>query len=565
MWTDVLIILLKVVVVLVALLNMGALLTWAERKQSAAIQDRIGPNRARIAGRAAMGLFHAVADGIKMVTKEDFVPAGAHRTLHTLAPAAALFPALVVFAAIPFGDVLHVGERVIPLQIADLNVGIVYIFAISSMAVYGTMLAGWASNNNYALLGGLRASAQMISYEITMGLSIIGVLMIYETAQLNVIVQKQGELLWGFLPKWGIVVQPAAFFLFLAAAMAENKRVPFDLPEGESEIIGYFVEYSSMKFAMFFLAEFVEIVIVSGLVVTLFFGGWQVPYLYADGFHWPFGWGVWQLPHLPVVLLQVASFGFKVLIGCWILLTVRWTLPRFRYDQVMHLGWKILLELGIRQRSDYRRRGAVDYLIRVSINHGSSSVLDFCGRRHGLRVSRGMAPEPHEQRHLPGDHHVVPGRSVRAANGRLCGDGADTHICRSGHGSDVVRHHDAQPAFRYPGARGEHTGLGAGRRRRRGTGCPHSRVVFHWRWESACVREFRHHRGGRRQFVQHVPVAVRTCRRVAADCGDRRRHPGQTHDAVAAWSSVAHDPHSVLSRHQRHFVHHRGRRRIAAP
>ena len=231
------------------------------------------------------------------------------------------------------------------MQIADLNVGIVYIFAISSMAVYGTMLAGWASNNNYALLGGLRASSQMISYEITMGLSIIGVLMIYETAQLNVIVQKQGELLWGFLPKWGIVVQPAAFFLFLAAAMAENKRVPFDLPEGESEIIGYFVEYSSMKFAMFFLAEFVEIVIVAGLVVTLFFGGWQVPYLYADGFHWPFGWGVWQLPHLLVVVLQVAAFGFKVLIGCWVLLTVRWTLPRFRYDQVMHLGWKILLEL----------------------------------------------------------------------------------------------------------------------------------------------------------------------------------------------------------------------------
>ena len=200
MWVDVLIILLKVLVVLLVLIHLGALLTWAERKQSAAIQDRIGPNRARIAGLAAMGLFHAIADGIKMIAKEDFVPAGAHRTLHTLAPAAALFPALVVFAVIPFGDVLRIGERVIPLQIADLNVGIVYIFAISSMAVYGTMLAGWASNNNYALLGGLRASSQMISYEITMGLSIIGVLMIYESAQLNVIVQKQGELLWASCP-----------------------------------------------------------------------------------------------------------------------------------------------------------------------------------------------------------------------------------------------------------------------------------------------------------------------------------------------------------------------------
>ena len=188
--------------------------------------------------------------------------------LHTLAPAAALFPALVVFAVIPFGDVLVIGGRAIPLQVATLNVGIVYIFAIASLAVYGTMLAGWASNNNYSLLGGLRASSQMISYEVSMGLSILGLLMIYESAQLNVIVRQQGALLFGFLPMWGIVVQPLAFVLFVAAALAENKRVPFDLPEGESEIIGYFVEYSSMKFGMFFLAEFVEIVVISALVTT---------------------------------------------------------------------------------------------------------------------------------------------------------------------------------------------------------------------------------------------------------------------------------------------------------
>ena len=346
-FADFLIVLVKVLLVLFALLSLAGLLTWAERKQSAVMQDRIGPNRANLGRITALGLLHPLADGIKMITKEDFIPEGAHRTLHTLAPAAAMFPALVVFAVIPFGDVVYLFGREIPLQVANLNVGIVYIFAISSLAVYGTMLAGWASNNNYALLGGLRASSQMISYELSMGLSILGILMIYQSARLDVIVRQQGELLWGFLPMWGIVVQPLAFCLFLAAALAENKRVPFDLPEGESEIIGYFVEYSSMKFGMFFLAEFVEIIIVAGLTTTLFFGGWQVPYLQADGFHWPFALGTWALPHWLVVCMQVGAFSFKVLVGCWILLVVRWSLPRFRYDQVMRLGWKVLLPLAL--------------------------------------------------------------------------------------------------------------------------------------------------------------------------------------------------------------------------
>jgi NADH-quinone oxidoreductase subunit H len=253
----------------------------------------------------------------------------------------------VIFAVIPFGDTVHLFGREIRLQIANLNVGIVYIFAVSSLAVYGTMLAGWASNNNYSLLGGLRASSQMISYELSIGLSILGVLLIYESAQLDVIVHKQGELLWGFIPKWGILFQPLAFFLFLGAALAENKRVPFDMPEGESEIIGYFVEYSSMKFGMFFLSEFVEVIIVSGLVATLFFGGWQFPYLQASGFVWPFDWGTWPLPHGLVVLIQVGTFAAKVLIGCWILLVIRWTVPRFRYDQIMRLGWKVWFELAL--------------------------------------------------------------------------------------------------------------------------------------------------------------------------------------------------------------------------
>lgn len=347
MFVDFLIILVKVGLVVSALLTLAGLLTWAERKQSAVMQDRIGPNRANLGRITIAGLLHPMADGIKMITKEDFIPEGANRVLHTLAPAAAMFPALVVFAVIPFGDVVHLFGRQIPLQVAQVNVGIVYVFAVSSLAVYGTMLAGWASNNNYSLLGGLRASAQMLSYELSMGLSILGILMIYQSAQLDVIARQQGELLWGFLPKWGIVLQPLAFFLFLGAALAENKRVPFDLPEGESEIIGYFVEYSSMKFGMFFLAEFVEIVIVSGLTITLFFGGWQFPYLQADGFHWPFSLGTWLLPHWLVVLMQVGTFGVKVLLGCWILLLIRWSLPRFRYDQVMHLGWKVMLPLAL--------------------------------------------------------------------------------------------------------------------------------------------------------------------------------------------------------------------------
>ena len=347
MFVDFLIILIKAGLVVFGLLNLAGLLTWAERKQSAVMQDRVGPNRANIGKFTLMGLLHPVADGIKMITKEDFIPEGANRALHTLAPAAALFPALVVFAVIPFGPTLHAFGREINLQVANLNVGIVYIFAISSLAVYGTMLAGWASNNNYSILGGLRASSQMISYELSIGLSILGILLIYETAQLNIIVEKQGDLLFGFLPKWGIFLQPLAFILFLGAAMAENKRAPFDMPEGESEIIGYFVEYSSMKFGMFFLAEFVEIIIVSGLTVTLFFGGWQVPYLQATGFVWPFGLGELALPHLLVVLLQIGAFTIKILIGCWILLIIRWTLPRFRYDQIMRLGWKVWFELAL--------------------------------------------------------------------------------------------------------------------------------------------------------------------------------------------------------------------------
>jgi NADH-quinone oxidoreductase subunit H len=327
-------------------MNLAGLHTWLERKQSAIIQDRIGANRASIFGFRAIGLFHPLADAVKMFTKEDIVPAGADRVLHTLAPFFSVFFVLVAFAAIPFGDRLILGDRVIELQAAKINVALLYIFAMLSLGVYGVILAGFASRNNYALLGGMRATAQMISYEIALGIAIIGLVMVYGTMDLQEIVRGQGRYLGGWIPLWGIVVQPVAFFVFATAALAETKRIPFDMPEGESEVIGYFVEYSGMKFGMFFLSDFLETIMVACLATTLFFGGWQIPYLMPDGFHFP--WGA----TLPVsqwiyVLLGVASFSTKVVLFCVLFMQIRWTLPRFRYDQLMRLGWLGLFPIAV--------------------------------------------------------------------------------------------------------------------------------------------------------------------------------------------------------------------------
>ena len=289
-------------IVLFAVLNLAGLHTWVERKQSALIQDRIGANRADIFGFRALGLFHALADAVKMFTKEDIVPAGADRTLHTLAPFFSVFFALVAFAAIPFGDRLILGDRVIELQVVKIDAALLYVFAMLSLGVYGVILAGFASRNNYAILGGLRATAQMISYEIALGVSIVGVVMVYGTMDLAELVRAQGQLIGGWIPFWGVVAQPVAFIVFVTAALAETKRAPFDLPEAESEIIGYFVEYSGMKFGMFFLTDFLETIMVACLATTLFFGGWQVPFLLPDGFHFPWG-GELLVPHLLYVLL----------------------------------------------------------------------------------------------------------------------------------------------------------------------------------------------------------------------------------------------------------------------
>lgn len=331
-------------------LNLGGLLLWIERKGSAVLQDRIGANRAAIFGRLPfnLGIVNTlVADPIKLFTKEDFVPPGADKLLHTLAPGIGLVPLLVTFIVIPFGDVLLIGGREITLQAAQLNVGVLYILAMVSLSVYGVVLAGWASNNRWALLGGIRGSAQMISYEIPLGLALIGIVLVFGSLDLQEIARAQGALIGGWLPAWGIVYQPAACLILLAAGIAESKRTPFDLPEAEPELIsGYFTEYSGAKQAMFMLEDFVEVIIVAALVTTLFFGGWQVPYLLRDGFHFPWG-GRLGLPSLVVTLLQVGAFTLKVLFFCWLQIMIRWTLPRFRYDQLIGLGWKMLLPLSL--------------------------------------------------------------------------------------------------------------------------------------------------------------------------------------------------------------------------
>ena len=316
-------------------------------------------------GLRLLGLPHAfVADGLKTAWKEDFIPPNADRFLHSIAPFISFFPALTVFAVIPFGDTLCFGAvedgrtsflklaHAVPregvctagafhLQVVDLNVGVLYFFAVAGTGIVGAALAGWASDNKYSLLGGLRAASQMVSYEVTMGLTLIGAMMVYGTLRLDEMVRWQGE------NTWGIFVQPLAFVLFFTSAVAESKRIPFDLPEGESEIVaGYYTEYAGMKFAMFFFAEYIAVVTSSALMAALFLGGWDMPFIRPDGLHIAIGKSVFmheELPHVLVVVLGALGFVLKTLALCWLQLTIRWTLPRFRYDQLMRLGWRKLL------------------------------------------------------------------------------------------------------------------------------------------------------------------------------------------------------------------------------
>jgi NADH-quinone oxidoreductase subunit H len=339
------VVLVKIILALTWTLLLALFLTWVERKESAVIQDRIGANRASVFGLRLAGLFQPFADAIKMIFKEDFIPSFSERLLHTLAPFVSFFFVAVTMVAIPFGDGVKIRGQWVPFQVADLNAALLFILAMLSLGVYGILLSGWASNNRFSLLGGIRGAAQLISYEVALGLSLVGLIMVFPSLRLSEIVRFQGGLLFGVLPKWGIFLQPLGFAAFFLAALAETKRVPFDLPEGESEIIGFFTEYSGLKWGLFMMTDFLEVIVVSCLATTLFFGGWQVPWLGAGGFHFPWG-GVWHLRAGLITALQILAFNLKVLFFCWLQVLIRWTYPRLRYDQLMDFGWKILVPLG---------------------------------------------------------------------------------------------------------------------------------------------------------------------------------------------------------------------------
>ncbi|MFO0553496.1 MAG: complex I subunit 1 family protein [Polyangiaceae bacterium] len=343
------------------------------------------------------GTIHGIADVLKMMFKEDFIPKKADRLLHSLGPLIAMFPCLVVMGVTPFGDTLcfkdanHNGTldfsdlahlvpvmardgvcegHAVRMQIIDLNVGILYIFAMSSTGVIGAAVAGWSSDNKFSLLGGLRAASQMVSYEVAMGLSLMGLFLVTNAIRLGPIVDWQNE------NAWGIFVQPVAFFLFMAAAMAETKRVPFDQPEGESEIVaGYFVEYSGFKMGMFMASEYVELITSSALIVTLFLGGYSLPFLFSDGLHISIGNTViydYRMNHAAVSVIQALTFFGKTTLFTFVQIFFRWTLPRFRYDQLMKFGWTKLLPLSI-------ANVVVTAVIVVGIDSAGPGLHEFLG------------------------------------------------------------------------------------------------------------------------------------------------------------------------------------------
>jgi NADH-quinone oxidoreductase subunit H len=319
--------LVKMLIVFTVYMVGVAMLTLAERKISAWIQDRHGPNR------VGYGWLQPAADGVKNIMKEETYPDAANLPLFILAPAISFIPAMVTWAVIPFASPLPTPWGRIDMVVADLPVGFLFCLAISSLGVYGIVLAGWSSNNKYALLGGLRASAQMISYEIAMGMATVCVLLLSGNVSLSTIIQQQSTM------GWNVFLLSIAFFIFLIASFAETNRLPFDMPEAESELIaGYHTEYSAMKFSLFFIAEYANMVTASALITSLFFGGWDIPFTQWD-----------NLPPFTVLktVLTLGAFLTKVLFFLFFFMWIRWTLPRFRYDQLMSLGWKLMLPLAL--------------------------------------------------------------------------------------------------------------------------------------------------------------------------------------------------------------------------
>ncbi len=325
-WQLILITLIKIVIIITILLLSVSYLVLFERKISAWAQNRYGPNRV-----GYWGLLQPFADVFKLLLKEDIVPEAANKYIHSLAPFIALFIAFSTYAVIPFGPQVKIFGEPIKLVVADVNIGVLYVLALTSLGVYGLTLAGWSSGSKYSLLGGIRSSAQMISYEVSMGFSIAGVLLTAHSLRPIAIVNAQ----YGWM--WNIILQPIGFITFTVAAFAETNRMPFDLPEAEPELVGgYHTEYSSMKFAGFFLAEYANMIIASAMIVTLYLGGWQIPYVDKLG-----------LSAGLTAILQILAFLVKVGFMLFFFIWVRWTVPRFRYDQLMNLGWKVMFPLSL--------------------------------------------------------------------------------------------------------------------------------------------------------------------------------------------------------------------------
>lgn len=384
------------------------LLVWMERRVAALIQNRLGPNRCNIKGIRLGGIVQPVADMLKLLFKEEFYPKHIkQRFYYILAPSIVFGSSFLSFMVIPYADDITIDSHTYHIQALPIELGILWVIAFAGLGVYGIIIAGWSSHNKYSILGALRASSQVISYEIAMGLALVSMLITYGTISLNPIVQQQGELLFGFIPAWGVILQPLAALIFIVTAFAETNRAPFDAAEGESEIVaGYHTEYSAMKFALFFMGEYIAMSAASAIIVTLFFGGYQIPWLdtaamqgnidlvfvslmlimplFALGFiRWMkrnnscslsrqketkyaiifiitgliifeafllymLDAGISSLQtDLSVMLLQIASFAFKVMLMNFVFVWARWTFPRFRYDQTQHLGWRILLPLAL--------------------------------------------------------------------------------------------------------------------------------------------------------------------------------------------------------------------------
>jgi NADH-quinone oxidoreductase subunit H len=314
------------VIVFAVSLGAAAYMTWGERKLAAWLQDRVGPNRA-----GPLGLLQPIADGIKMFFKEEMIPTHSNRWLFILGPSFFMLCACMTGVVIPWGAGWQAGETLYPMQVTDINIGLLYLLGVVSIGVYGVMIGGWASNNKYSLLGALRASSQMISYEVAMGLALIALVMMTGTLSLKEIVEQQDA---GFA---NVVYQPLGFVIFLICAFAETNRAPFDLPECESELVGgYHTEYSSMKLGFYLFAEYINMFISSAIMASLYFGGYNFPFQHELG-----------LDGNVLTIVQTAFFFGKIFLFIFLFMWVRWTLPRFRYDQLMNLGWKVLLPLAI--------------------------------------------------------------------------------------------------------------------------------------------------------------------------------------------------------------------------